>query len=386
MPRKSRRLFLCAALMAGIAIAGGNAGLAQQPAPGGPPPPRQPSIESPVVHPDRTVTFNFRAPAAQKVELSGQFLRGNQPMQKGDGGVWSLTVGPVEPNLYPYNFVVDGVGVSDPLNPEVFPNERFKPSLVDVPGGQPSLHSVQPVPHGTVAYSFYESASLRRTRPLVIYTPPGYRTGTEKYPVFYLVSGTTDTEETWFRAGRVNFILDNLIAQKKAVPMIVVMPYGNMMMGAPMPSSPEVAAMYQAFSDDLTGSVIPYVEGNYRVLQDREKRAIGGFSRGGGQSLFTGFRNPDTFAWIASYSAYLTPEVCGKHFPAMLSDPAAANTRLKLLWLGVGREDFLQKPTVEFETFLKDKGITHTWLETGGGHTWMNARHYLAETLQLFFK
>ena len=350
-------------------------------------PPRQaPALESPVVHADRTVTFNFRAPAAQKVELSGQFLKGNQPMQKNDAGVWSLTVGPVEPNLYPYNFVVDGAGVADPLNPDIFPNERFKPSLVDVPGETPALHAVQPVPHGAMTYSFYESKTLHRTRPLVIYTPPGYESGTEKYPVFYLVSGTTDTEETWFRAGRVNFILDNLIAQKKAVPMIVVMPYGNMMMGAPMPSSPEVAAMYQVFSDELMDNIIPRVESSYRVDASREKRAIAGFSRGGGQSLYTGFKNPDKFAWIGSYSAYLTPEVCGKHFPALTADAAATNSRLKLLWLGVGKADFLHKPAVEFDAFLKDHGITHTWLETEGGHTWMNARHYLAETLQLFFK
>ncbi len=361
-------------------------GIAQESKPVLPTSLQPPAVESPVVHADRTVTFNFKAPSAQKVELSGQFLKGNQPMQKNEAGIWSITVGPVEPNLYPYNFVVDGAGVADPLNPDLFPNERFKPSLVDVPGETPSLHAVQSVPHGVMSYSFYESKTLHRTRPLVIYTPPGYQSGTEKYPVFYLVSGTTDTEETWFRAGRVNFILDNLIAQKKAVPMIVVMPYGNMMMGAPMPSSPEVAAMYQVFSDELVGNIIPYVESNYRVLPAREKRAIAGFSRGGGQSLYTGFNNPDKFAWIGSYSAYLTPEVCGKHFPGLTADAAATNARLKLLWLGVGKADFLHKPAVEFDTFLKEKGIAHTWLETEGGHTWMNARRYLAETLQLYFK
>jgi enterochelin esterase-like enzyme len=378
-------LHLC--LLAGIFIPLADIGSAQQrPGPDIPAPLRPPAVESPVVHADRRITFSFRAPSAQKVELSGQFLKGNQPMQKNEAGMWSLTVGPVEPDLYPYHFVVDGVGVADPLNQGLFPNERFKPSLVDVPGDQPSLHAVQKVPHGAVSYCFYESKTLKRTRPLVVYTPPGYHAGTEKYPVFYLVSGTTDTEETWFRAGRVNFILDNLIAQQKAVPMIVVMPYGNMMMAAPMPSAPEVAAMYQVFNDELTGDIIPYVESTYRVIPDREKRAIAGFSRGGGQSLFAGFNNPDKFAWIGSYAAYLTPEVCGKHFPGLTADAAATNARLKLLWLGVGREDFLYKPAVEFDAFLKEKGITHTMLETGGGHTWMNARHYLAETLQLYFQ
>lgn len=349
-------------------------------------PSRLPPVESPVVHADRTVTFNFRAPNAQKVELSGQFLKGNQPMQKDEAGVWSVTVGPVEPNLYPYNFVVDGLGVADPANQDLFPNERFKASLVDIPGETPSLHAVQAVPRGELTYAFYESKTLNRTRPLVIYTPPGYRAGTDNYPVFYLVSGTTDTEETWFRAGRMNVILDNLIAQKKAVPMIVVMPYGNMMMGMPRPDTPQVADMYRTFSDELLTNIIPYVEANYRVRADREHRAIAGFSRGGGQSLFTAFNNPDKFAWIGSYSAYLTPEVCEKHFPGIFAQPDETNARTRLLWVGVGKGDFLYQQAVTFNGYLTEKKIQHVELLTEGGHTWMNARHYLAETLQRFFQ
>ena len=348
--------------------------------------PRPPQIQSPVVHPDRTVTFNFKASNAKKVELSAQFLKGNQPMTAGTNGVWSITVGPVEPNLYPYNFVVDGMGVADPVNQDLFPNERFKPSLVDIPGATPSLHSVQDVPHGEVSYCFYQSKTLGRTRPLVVYTPPGYRQGQEKYPVLYLVSGTTDTEETWFKAGRVNFILDNLIAQKRAVPMLVVMPYGNMLTGAPPPASMQAAEMYKVFNDDMAASILPFVEARYRVLADRENRAIAGFSRGGGQSLFTGFNNPDTFAWIGSYSAYLTPAVFDKYFANAAADPKTTNKRLKLLWLGVGKADFLYKQAVEFDDYLNAKKIEHKSLVTEGGHTWMNARHYLAETLQLYFK
>jgi enterochelin esterase-like enzyme len=347
---------------------------------------RPPPVDSPVVHADRTVTFSVRAPNAQKVELSGQFQKANQPLAKDTNGVWSLTVGPLEPNLYPYNFVIDGIGVADSANQDLFPNERFKASLVDIPGDTPSLHAIQDVPHGEMTYCYYQSKTLNRTRPLIVYTPPGYRAGTDKYPVFYLVSGTTDTEETWYRAGRANFILDNLIAQRKCVPMIVVMPYGNMMAGTPMPSSPEAARMYQVFNDELVGNVMPYVEANFRTLNDREHRAIAGFSRGGGQSLFTAFNNPDKFAWIGSYAAYLTPEVCNQHFPELFSKPDATNARLKLLWLGVGSEDFLYQPAVAFEAYLKEKKIEHQSLTTGGGHTWMNARHYLAETLQLFFK
>lgn len=341
-------------------------------------------VNSPVVHPDRTVTFYYQAQGAKKVELTGQFMRGNQPLQADTNGLWSVTVGPVEPNLYPYNFIVDGVAVSDPNNEDIFPNERFKGSLLEVPGEPPSLHAIQDVPHGDVTYCTYKSDKFG-PRPLIVYTPPGYRAGTNRYPVLYLVSGTTDTEETWFKVGRANFILDNLIAQKKAVPMIIVIPYGNMG-STPAPTSPQAAVMYQVFSRELTGSIMPYVEANYRVLAQPEQRAIAGFSRGGGQSLFAGFSNLDKFAWIGSYSAYLTPEVFGKHFPGLAAELDAANRKLKLLWLGVGREDFLYQQAVEFDGFLREKKIEHQTRITGGGHTWMNARDYLAETAQLYFK
>ncbi|WP_081885686.1 alpha/beta fold hydrolase [Haloferula sp. BvORR071] len=342
--------------------------------------PRPAPLQSPEVHPDGKVSFRFQAPDARKVELSGQFLKDRQPMEKNEAGLWTLTVGPVDPNLYPYNFVVDGTSVSDPSNPDVFPNERFKPSLVDVPANPPLLHAVRDVPHGELTTCYYQSKTLNRTRPLIVYTPPNYRAGTDNYPVLYLVSGTTDTEETWSKAGRVNVILDNLIAEHRAVPMIVTMPYGNMMGETPMPSSPQSGEMYLVFSDELTGNVLPYVEANYRVRVDREGRAIAGFSRGGGQSLFTAFRNPDKFAWIASYAAYLTPEVCERYLPDL------AASKPSLLWLGVGKDDFLYQPTITFESYLKERKVDHRSLITEGGHTWMNARQYLGETLQLFFK
>jgi enterochelin esterase-like enzyme len=345
-----------------------------------------PPILSPVVHPDRTVTFNLRAPNAKQVELSGQFIRGNQPLKADASGLWTITVGPVEPNLYPYSFIVDGVSVADPGNQDIFPNERFKNSLVDIPGDKPSIHSVQDVPHGELTYGYYNSKSMSVTRPLIVYTPPGYRAGTEKYPVLYLISGTTDTEETWFKVGRANFILDNLIAQKRAVPMIIVMPYGNTLTGTPDPSTLQAADMYRVFNDDLVGSIIPYVEANYRAIPDREKRAIAGFSRGGGQSLFAGFTNLDKFAWIGSYSAYLTAEVFDTYFSDLSAKPEVTNRQLKLLWMGVGSEDFLYKQAVAFDDLMKEKKIEHTSLVTGGGHTWMNARHYLTRTLQLYFK
>ena len=168
--------------------------------------------------------------------------------------------------------------------------------------------------------------------------------------------------------------------------MIVVLPYGNMLCGTPGPSTPEAAEMYKIFSDNLIGSIMPYIEANYRTIPDREKRAIAGFSRGGGQSLFAGFTNFDKFAWIGSYSAYLTEEVFDKYFSSLSENPETTNQKLKLLWLGVGKEDFLYKDAVEFDRLMTDKKIEHKVLITEGGHTWMNARCYLFETLQLYFK
>lgn len=344
------------------------------------------TIESPIMHSDKTVTFNLKAPDAKKVEISSQFLKGSQILKKDTSGIWTITLGPIEPDIYQYNFIVDGISVADPNNINIFPNERFKSSLVDILGGKTELYVSQNVPHGNVTYCYYYSETLKTVRPLLIYTPPGYNENKNKYPVFYLVSGTTDTEETWFKVGRTNFILDNLIAQNKAVPMIVVMPYGNMLCGTPDPNTIQAADMYKLFSDDLSTNIIPYVENNYRVIGDREHRAIAGFSRGGGQSLFAGFMNFDKFSWICSYSAFLTREVFDKYFENIYGNSAFTNKETNLLWLGVGREDFLYKQAVTFAEILKSYNIEYKSLITDGGHTWMNARHYLTETLQLFFK
>jgi enterochelin esterase-like enzyme len=347
---------------------------------------RMQPIESPVINQDRTVTFNFNAPKANRVELSAQFIKEPQTMKKDTSGLWSITLGSVKPDIYPYNFIVDGISIADPNNMNIFPNEKFKSSLVEIPDEKPGLYSLQNVSHGDVTYCYYYSETMKVIRPLLVYTPPGYKKGKDKYPVFYLISGTTDTEETWFKVGHANYILDNLIAQKKAVPMIIVMPYGNTLKGTPNPSSIQAAEMYKIFNDDLIKNIIPYVESNFRVIPNREKRAIAGFSRGGGQTLFAAFSNMDKFAWVGSYSAYLTREVMEKYFESIISKPDITNKKLKLLWLGVGKDDFLYKSAIDFMDLLKEKKIEQKNLITDGGHTWMNARHYLAETLQLYFK
>ena len=357
------------------------------------------AVASPLVSMAGAVTFNLQAPNAKEVLLSSQFLKEPVPMVKGRNGLWTLTVTPEKRDIYPYNFIVDGVSISDPLNKDLFPNENFKASLVEIPAGfafrrpgspQPQAqqgvpYGVRDVPHGKMQYCQYRSSVLNAWRPLVVYTPAGYETSGKSYPVFYLISGTTDTEETWFKVGKLNTILDNLIADGKAEPMIVVMPYGNMG-STPQPASMAATKMYEVFAKEMTECIMPYVEQSFRTVNDRDHRAIAGFSRGGGQSLFTALRNPEKFAWLASYSAYLTPEMMDTCFPQYGENPALINDQFKLVWYGVGSEDFLYKQVVENREYLDKKGIKHEDMNTDGGHTWMNARAYLNETLQKFFK
>lgn len=337
---------------------------------------------SPDVHPDGSVTFRLDAPQAKSVQVRGQFMSGATDLVKGADGIWSVTVKPNFPDIYPYEFVVDGVKVADPGNPLLFPNESFKSSLLEMPNPE-ALYTVNDVPHGKVHYCTYQSHVLRQNRNMLIYTPAEYDYHPEKsYPVFYLVSGTTDTEETWYKAGRAHTILDNLIARKQAVPMIIVMPYGYMNNGTPRPNTMEAAVMYDTFARELTECIMPYVEKNYRTLADREHRAIAGFSRGGGQSMFAALKHIDKFAWLGSYSAYLTPQVMEKYFPNLKED---ANS-LRLLWFGVGKSDFLYNDVVKNQQYFDEKGICYQAVHREGSHTWMHARYCLAETLKKFFR
>lgn len=361
-------------------------------------PPRGPLVVSPQVNADKTVTFRYQAPQAKTVEMSAQFEKAPVAMTKDAQGMWSVKVGPVKPDIYPYSFRVDGVTVMDPANVAFFPNERFKASLVDVPGDTPLIHAMKDVPHGSINYEYYPSME-GTTGSLVVYTPPGYdKNPAKRYPVYYLISGTTDTEETFFKVGKTNLILDNLLAEGKVKPMIIVMPYGNIaarvaeQKGGPKPADPTVRdgadAVKRAndFATDLVSNVIPYVEKNYRALANRENRAIGGFSRGGGQTLRTAFGNMDKFAWVCAYSSYLSPQEMDGNFSQIVAKPNQTNKQLKLLWVSVGSADFLYKGTVEFMDYLKAKKVNYKSLITDGGHTWMNVKTYIAATTPLLFQ
>lgn len=337
---------------------------------------RPPSISSPEVHADNTVTFSYYSRTARNVSVSGEFLTSPQAMQKDTSGVWKITVGPINPDIYPYSFWVDSVQVADPNNTYIFPNERFKRSIVDIPGNSPLIHSLQNVPHGKVSYRLYKSATLGITRELIVYTPPGYdASGKTKYPVLYLIHGGSDIPETWIKVGRANLIADNLMAQGKAKPMIIVMPYGNVR-PAPM----------QDFTKDVMNDVIPFIESNYPVFTDTRNRAIAGFSVGGGQTLNIGLTNTSKFSYVCSFAPYTATEEFRKNFSSWSPDAALINKQLKLFTLSVGTEDFLFESVKENIAMFKGKGINLESFIIPGGHTWMNVKQYLARSLQQIFK
>ncbi|HEX4646560.1 MAG TPA: alpha/beta hydrolase-fold protein, partial [Verrucomicrobiae bacterium] len=337
------------------------------------PPPRRagpPPIVSPEVHADRTVTFRVRAPNATNVTVSGEWPGGSKPMARDEQGVWSVTVEPLEPGIYGYSFSVDGYQTIDRANSAVKPMRAPTTSLLDVPGDQPLPHDFQPVPHGTVRLHEYQSKSLGKLRALRVYTPPGYDRNTRaKYPVLYLFHGSGDNEATWTEFGRANLIIDNLIAQGKAKPMIIVMTDGHAAFAQPAGTNTDARARSMiAFQRDLLEDVMPFAEENYRIKKDREHRAIIGLSMGGGQSLTIGLNHPELFAWVGGMSSAVgDPDTT---LASLIKDPQASNQNLKLLWFAVGKSDFLLKNNQQLDEWLTKHGIKHEFHETEGNHSW----------------
>ena len=292
---------------------------------------QQAPVTSPEVNADRMVTFRIRAPKAAEVLLNGEWKGGGKTtMTKDEQGLWSVTLGPLEPDLYGYSFSVDGMTVTDLMNPVLKPMRLPRTSVVDIPGDPPRLHEYQNVPHGTVRLHEYESKALGRRRPLRVYTPPGYdQDPAAKLPVLYLFHGSGDNEATWTSFGHAHLIADNLLAQGKAKAMIIVMTDGHAVVG------PEARAKnVEMFGRDLLEDVMPFVEANYRTKADRESRAIVGLSMGGGQSLTVGLNRLDRFAWVGGFSAAINnPEGT---VASALADPSATNAKLRLLWIACG--------------------------------------------------
>jgi enterochelin esterase family protein len=346
-------------------------------------------IVSPEVSPDHRVTFRFKAPNAQAVMLARE---GAQPvaMQKDDKGVWSVTTEALEPDLYGYSFVADGVAMLDPNNPGIKPNLIGPQSVVHVPGPLSLPWEVNDVPHGTIHHEFYKSGVIGDQRDYYVYTPPGYDAKAKKpYPTFYLLHGYSDDASGWTAVGRAHVILDNLIAQGKAKPMVVVMTLGY---GAPeivtggwgRVRDPGIGKRNrEKYRDALFDEVIPAVEKDYRVSKDRSQRAIAGLSMGGAESLFTGLNALDRFAYVGAFSAGGGGQDYSAEYPNL---DAKANAQLKLLWIACGTEDRLIEPNRKFVEWLKSKDIHVTWVETPGMHSWMVWRRNLAVFAPMLFQ
>jgi enterochelin esterase-like enzyme len=340
---------------------------------------------SPGVNADRTVTFRVRAPNATNVSVSGDFPA--KPMTKEAGGNWSVTVGPLAPEFYSYSFSIDGFQTLDPGNPAVKPGRSPRTSMVEVPGQPPLLSEWNAaIPHGKVSAHWYQSKSTGQRRSLHVYTPPGYDKSRKDFPVMYLLHGNGDSDATWSALGRANVILDNLIAAKKAKPMIVVMTDGHPYVFPPnmtVTNTVERGRNTRAYERDLIEDVMPFVETNYRTIEKRESRAIIGLSMGGGQALHCGLNHLDQFAWVGAMSAAVPP---AEDVAVALNDAKATNKKLKLLWIAIGKDDFLLSRNTPFIETLKGKGITHTYQVTEGAHTWPVWRKYLAEFAPLVFQ
>ena len=358
--------------------------------------PRGPRVVSPGVAADRHVTFRIHAPKAQAVRLNsgdiGAASAGpRRDLTKGDNDVWELTLGPVSPGSYRYVFEVDGVSVVDPRSPAVSESNNNVWSVVHVPGA--AFMDATDVPHGAVASVHYQSSSLGKLRRMHVYTPPGYEAGQEKYPVFYLLHGASDSDDSWTSVGRANFILDNLIAAGKAKPMIVVMPAGHtgeFSFGAPPAPSRDGRPTLGAggFEKDFDDDIRPYIEKHYRVLTDRGSRAIAGLSMGGGQTLNLAMAQPKDFAYVGVFSSGLflrDPSQWEKENQATLDD-AGAKEGLKLFWFCTGKDDRLMDSTKRTVELLRKHGFKVEFDESAGGHTWVNWREYLNEFAPQLFR
>lgn len=339
---------------------------------------------SPEIRSDRRVTFRVSAPKASDVSLT---LNGSKPMTKGAGGEWSITVGPLEPENYTYSFLIDGVKTLDLSDPQVKTGSRgIDASSFEIPGNPPRFDEVRNVQHGVIAIENYMSTPLKRLRHAYIYVPPQYKLDHARtFPVLYLRHGSGDTESNWSEDGRAGVILENLIAEGKAKPMIIVMTNGDSDYTWAGSSSPEGMAKLEK---ELMVDVIPMVESGYRVQKTREARAIAGLSMGGGQAFTIGLRNLDTFAYVAEFSSGLVSGAefdLSKHLPGLLEDSDSVNRQLKLLFLGCGTEDPRINGQLNLADLLKSRGVKHEFHPTPGAHEWKVWRHLLAEMLPKLF-
>jgi enterochelin esterase family protein len=355
-----------------------------------------PPVTSPEISSDRKLTFRIHAPKAESVQLGGS---GDIPgtgfgqasaMTKGTNGVWEITVGPVPPGSYRYAFNVDGVSVVDPRNPRTSESNENSWSLLHVPGLD--WMDTKDVPHGSVAQVTYWSSSLKKFRRLHVYTPPGYEAGNGKYPIFYLLHGAFDSDNSWSTVGRAGFILDNLIAAGKAKPMVVVMPHGHT-----GPFQFGRGSLSGEFEPEFISDIMPQMEKRYRVHTDRANRAIAGLSMGGAHTLNIGIPHLDKFAYLGVYSSGIFgiaggpggQQPQGPSFEEQqkaILDDAKLKDGLKLFWFATGEKDFLVETSRKTVEMFKNHKFDVIYKETDGAHTWDKWREYLNEFAPKLFQ
>jgi enterochelin esterase family protein len=358
-----------------------------------------PRLVSPEVSPERKITFRIRAAKAESVKLNAGDIQGlgqNNVFTKATNDVWELTVGPIDPGAYRYNFNVDGLSVIDPRNPATSESNDNTWSLVSVPGAE--FQDIKDVPHGAIASVTYFSKTLNKFRRMHVYTPPGYESGKGKFPVFYLLHGSSDSDASWSTVGRAGFIIDNLIAAKKAKPMLVVMPAGHTGPTGMRPSG-SARPTRDEFVDDFMNDILPYIEAHYRVYTDRERRAIAGLSMGGGHTLSIGIPHLDKFSYLGVFSAGVfefrrnrTGESSASTGPTWEErnketlDNPKLKKGLKLVWFATGKDDFLIETSRQTVATLKKHGFDVVFKESEGGHIWINWRNYLNEFAPQLFQ
>jgi enterochelin esterase family protein len=362
------------------------------------------AVVSPEVLKDQKVTFRLFAPEATKVAISGEWMTGfgeQLPLVKNDTGLWVLTVGPLKPEFYTYNFIVDGIRMTDPSNAQVVRDgTRYANSLI-VPGEASDLYTVKDVPHGSLTKVWYNSPTLNLKRRLYVYTPAGYEGSTQKYPVLYLLHGGGGDEDAWTTLGRAVVIMDNLIAQGKARPMIVVMPNGNANQSATLGDAPDAAPAAIApgspsagqFETSVVKDMIPFIEANYRAISDKNNRAVAGLSMGGGQTFNIGLKNTDTFAWIGIFSTGMFGGVQGyanydpeKQIPGLLTNAASFNNALKLFYISCGEQDPRFEYTQKAINTFKENKLNVVTAAFPGAHQWSVWRLSLADFAPRLFK
>lgn len=347
------------------------------------PRPAAAQLAPPVPTAERRITFRLRMPNAKDVKVDGDWTKKPVPMTKDEKGIWSFTTESLAPDLYGYFFIVDGDNIADPSNTFMRVGTKNIKSQIEVPGDKADFLAIQNVPHGAVHEHWYFAPELKATRRILVYTPPGYDAN-KAYPVLYLLHGSGDDESYWVQVGRANFIMDNLLAAKKAKPALIVMPFGHVSREAGAGRA-KGGGGPGFMEKDLFENVIPLVEKEYRVGKDAKDRAITGLSMGGGQALNIGLNNLSRFAYVGGFSSGGLGK-SEKAFASFLADPEKSNKQLKLLWIGCGTEDSLFAGNQNFEKLLASRRIQHEWHPTPAyGHIWRLWRVHLHDFLPKLF-